>query len=50
MNRVAAATQVVPFGIKRDTVRSPAICTKIWFRFVVGCEAEMQLLVPPVAV
>ncbi len=37
-------------GIKRATVKSPAIWVKIWFRLVVGCEAEMQPLLPPVAV
>jgi hypothetical protein len=40
----------VLLGINRETVKSPAISVKIWFKFVVGREAEMQLLLPPVAV
>ena len=37
-------------GINRASVRSPAISVKISFRFVVGREAEIQVLLPPVAV
>jgi len=48
--RFSSGVYVVPLGISLANVRSPAITWKIWFRLVTGWEAEMQLLLPPVAV
>ena len=41
---------VVLLGINLTVLRSVKIVWKIWFKPVIGCEAEMQLLLPPVAV
>jgi len=34
-------------GISRATVRSLAICPKIWLMLVVGCDADWQVLPDP---
>ena len=44
------SSYVVPLGINLTLLRVVMIVVKIWFRPVIGCEAEMQLLSLPVAV
>ncbi len=41
---------VVPLGINLTLLSVVTIAAKIWFRPVIGCAEEMQLLLPPVAV
>jgi hypothetical protein len=40
----------VPFGINLTVLRSVKIVVKIWFRPVIGCDADTHALLPPVAV
>jgi len=41
---------VVPLGINLTLLRVVMIVWKIWFKPVTGCEAETQVLSPPLAV